>query len=162
MHCRSDRLQMHRTSELSWRTFPVSEMSSVIFAMNFPFLCGLIVVRTPGISRVLTTFAPHQGTDTPPHSGDEGHNIHPDHGQVLDGDLLDITIPFGIFSLSLTSLDCHRRKFIVWTGCYLPFVLWGKISRIPFYSPAYALCLEKKQERNKMIGTSTGEQTFQK
>jgi hypothetical protein len=98
----------------------------------------------------------------PPHSGDEGHNLHPDHGQVLDGDLLDIKIPFGIFSLSLTSLDYHRRKFIVWTVVLSSVRFVGQNFQDPFYSPAYALCLKKKQKRNEMTGTSPGEQTFQK
>jgi hypothetical protein len=135
-------------------------MSSVIFAMNFPFLCGLIVVRTPGISRVLTTFAPHQGSDTPPsiqvmrgtsfnrlnedvdvlttnkpHSGDVGHILHPDQGQALDSDRLDITISSGIFSLSLTSLHCHRRKFIDWTGALSSVRFVGQNFQDPFLFP---------------------------
>ena len=45
----------------------------VISAMKSPFVCGLIVAKTTGTSRVLTAFAPQQGSDIPPHSGDVGH-----------------------------------------------------------------------------------------
>ena len=159
MHCRSDCLQMHRTSEIILGY--ISCFGNVLrdicdeFSVSLWSDCSQDTRNIKGVNDLCT--ASKQATLPLAFRAFTRTMV-----RVPDGDLLDIKIPFGIFSLSLTSLDYHRGKFIVWTVVLSSVRFVGQNFQDPFYSPAYALCLKKKQKRNEMTGTSPGEQTFQK